>query len=389
MNYRLSKRKGTDFGLLLAILRLARYLVLTNESMDFPWEHLKACIRRLDNNRLPRSLEVMPGGASTRRFVRVHFESGTSAVAMYFPEATKSDELSKHVASVDRWPYLQVHDLLSACKVAIPRIIAEDCDHGLLLVEDLGDDTLSNYLERVPEARHELYQTAIRDLARAQLAFLSVDGRSIVNQRAFDYDLLRCEVEHFRQWALIAQGIQLSLAELDAFEKAATHIAREAEGWPRVFVHRDYQSRNLMVRPLPDGRHELVWIDFQDALQGPRVYDLVALLNDSYQTFTPDFINQRLMEYAHLSGLGPQQLGQIRYEFDWMTVQRKLKDAGRFVYIDRVKGNSSFMRFVLPTMAKVQVALANLKCDPVMRALADCFEIWFQTIRHNQDRSRS
>ncbi len=358
-----------------------------NESADFPWEHLNACVRTLDDNRPPRCVEVMPGGASTRRFVRVRFESGASAVAMYFPEATKSDELGKPDSVADRWPFLQVHDVLSACGVAVPAILARDCEHGLLLVEDLGHDTLANYLERLPEARRELYQIAISELARAQLAFQAVKGDSIVSRRAFDFDLLRWEVAHFRQWALEAQGIQLTSAESDIFELAATHIAREAAGWRRVFVHRDYQSRNLMVRKLPQHRCELVWIDFQDALLGPRVYDLVALLNDSYQSFTPDFIDQRLVEYVQHSDLDLREFGQIRHEFDWMTVQRKLKDAGRFVYIDRVKGNSSFMRFVLPTMAKVRGALVNLRHDPIMHALAECFEVWFERISFDRERT--
>ena len=308
---------------------------------------------------------------------------------MHFPEATKSDELSKPDSPDDRWPFLQVYDVLSACKVAVPKVLAQDCSHGLLVVEDLGDDTLANYLERVPEARLNLYQMAIRDLARAQLAFRDIAGGSIITRRAFDFDLLRWELDHFRQWALESQGIQLAPGESDIFETAATHIAREAASWPRVFVHRDYQSRNLMVRQLPAGSCELVWIDFQDALLGPRVYDLVALLNDSYQTFSSDFIEQRLAEYVKHGGLAPPELEQIRHEFDWMTVQRKLKDAGRFVYIDRVKGNPSFMRFVLPTMAKVRIALANLLSDPLMRALAECFDGWYERISYGRDRASS
>jgi aminoglycoside/choline kinase family phosphotransferase len=354
-----------------------------NVITGFPWEPLKHCVQRLDSNRPARLLEVMPGGASTRSFVRVHFESGASAVAMYFPEAMKSDELAKPDGAVDRWPFLQVHALLTACNVAVPKILAEDCEQGLLLVEDLGEDTLANYLDRAPEARGELYQVAVRDLARAQIAFDANPGDSIVTRRAFDYDLLRWEVDHFRQLALEAQGVQLSAAEVDVFETAATYIAREAASWPRAFVHRDYQSRNLMVRREPDSSLKLYWIDFQDALLGPRVYDLVALLSDSYQTFTSEFIDDRLLDYLNHRGRSRSEFEQIRFEFDWVTVQRKLKDAGRFVFIDRVKGNSSFLRFVLPTISKVSVALENLRSDPVMGALADCLERWFEKLKNS------
>jgi len=321
----------------------------------------------------------MPGGASTRRFVRVHFDSGGTAVAMFFPESAQSEEITKPVSGARRWPFLQVHELLSECKVNVPRILAEECDHGLLIVEDLGDDTLANFLVRQPELRDEMYRIAVRDLSRAQVAYRLIERRTIVQRRAFDFELLHWEVEHFREWALEALGIQLTPAESRVFATASEHIARTAQSWPRVLVHRDYQSRNLMVQP-SEGGHRLVWIDFQDALMGPRVYDLVALLNDSYQSFTMDFVHQRLTEYLEFTGLTPDDMSQLRHEFDWMTVQRKLKDAGRFVYIDRVKGNCAFLHFVVPTVAKVRVAIQALTHDRVMAELAECLEGWYGRI---------
>jgi hypothetical protein len=120
-----------------------------------------------------------------------------------------------------------------------------------------------------------------------------------------------------------------------------------------------------MVRP--DGR--LCWIDFQDALLGPRVYDLVALLNDSYQTFDRPFVEARLADYARSAGLGESGVAELRREFDLVTVQRKLKDAGRFVFIDRVKQNPSFLKFVEPTIVKVRASLSRLQDDDDMREL--------------------
>ncbi len=132
-------------------------------------------------------------------------------------------------------------------------------------------------------------------------------------------------------------------------------------------MHRDYQSRNLLVRP----GGGLCWIDFQDALLGPRVYDLVALLNDSYQSFDRAFVEARLDDYARALGpLGTGERASLGRQFDLVTVQRKLKDAGRFVFIDRVKGNGSFLQFVEPTIAKVRSSLARLADDDDMRALS-------------------
>ena len=87
------------------------------------------------------------------------------------------------------------------------------------------------------------------------------------------------ELHHFREWGLEAwSGKKPSASERARARRApSAGIAEQLAAAPRGFTHRDYQSRNLMVK---DG--ELVVIDFQDALQGPRQYDLVALLRDSY-----------------------------------------------------------------------------------------------------------
>lgn len=337
--------------------------------METSREPLPALARLVDRlGAPPLAAEPMPGGASTRRFFRVGLGARGSAVAMWFPDATKPDEIAKTDESGRRWPFLEVRDLLASRGIRVPAVLAEACGDGLLLVEDLGDDTLAAYLARRPEAREQLYQAAVRDLAAAQLALAELPAGSIVRDRSFDTDLLRWEVDHFREWALEARGITLDGADRAVFDEAADHLATTIAAWRRGFVHRDYQSRNLMVREV-DGRPELVWIDFQDALLGPRVYDLVALLNDSYQTFTREFVEERLAEYCAHLGLPPGARAEIVREFDLVTVQRKLKDAGRFVFIDRTKGNPGFLQFIEPTITKARASLARLQEDPRLAAL--------------------
>jgi aminoglycoside/choline kinase family phosphotransferase len=303
----------------------------------------------------------MPGGASTRRYFRVEYR-GKTAVAMYVPEGAKPEEIAKDAVRA-RWPFLEVRDLLAARGVDVPEIYAEDCSSGWLVLEDLGDDTLANYLLRNQKKKAELYTRAIQDLARAQERLSDLPADSIVRTRAFDEDLLRWEIEHFREWGLEARGIVLGAEQRALFDDIAQRLAKKIAAWPRGFVHRDYQSRNLMVRPT----ESLCWIDFQDALLGPRIYDVVALLSDSYQEFDRAFVLDRLAEFAAGHGLS-SEAKSLETEFDTMTVQRKLKDAGRFVFIDRVKSNPSFLKFVVPTIHKVKASIARLD-DPDMRAL--------------------
>jgi hypothetical protein len=315
----------------------------------------------------------MPGGASTRKYFRVALPGGRTAVGMFVPEGAKPEEIQKGAVHA-RWPFLEVRELLAERGVDVPRVLGEDTERGWLLIEDLGDDTLANYLLRHPEEKTALYARAVRDLASAQRALGELPQGSVVTTRAFDEDLLRWEIDHFREWGLDARGKTLAPADRAEFDAIADRLARRIAGWPRGFTHRDYQSRNLMVRAGPS----LVWIDFQDALLGPRVYDLVALLNDSYQEFDRAFVEARLDEYAKEQGLDAEERDRLGLEFDLVTVQRKLKDAGRFVFIDRVKANASFLKFVTPTVRKVKGALERLK--PRDADMARLWEILHRTV---------
>ena len=340
---------------------------MTLPSPPPPFETLAPLLDRALGDREPKIVEI-EGGASTRRFFRVTGKDGRSAVAMYVP--LPSQELTKALETGHRWPFLEVRDLLAEKAIRVPALLGEACEAGWLLVEDLGD-TLAQHLEHSPQDKPALYQRAVRDLARAQLALTTLPEHSIVCQRAFDVDLLRWEMEHFREWALEARGIQLDVKQLETFARAAEYLATTIASWPRGFVHRDYQSRNLMVIPSANGVHDLGWIDFQDAMLGPRVYDLVALLGDSYQTFDRAFVDSRLSEFCSELNLDEAAEAELGRQFDMVTVQRKLKDAGRFVFIERKNGNPSFLKFIDPTIAKARASLARLADDKQLAEFAE------------------
>ena len=337
-----------------------------------PLDALESLVHRVSQSSCGLQATEMPGGASTRRYYRVEMPNGSSAIAMYVPEVGKPDEFVKVDESGRRWPFLEVRELMASRDISVPRVLGEACDQGFLLLEDLGDDTLANYLLRRPERKTNVYQIAVRDLARAQRVLQDLPAESIVRERAFDEELLAWEVDHFREWALEARGIQLTAPQRQVFDSAREWLASTVSAWPRGFVHRDYQSRNLMVRQHDNNEEELVWIDFQDALLGPRVYDLVALLNDSYQSFDRAFVEARLDEYATHLGVSEAASARVVREFDIVTVQRKLKDAGRFVFIDREKNNPNFLPFVESTIEKARLSLSRVTDE---KALLDLGEL--------------
>jgi len=324
-------------------------------------------------------LDTIAGGASPRRFHRARaardtpaaravFRGHRTAIVMEVPADTPDVVFARERGR--DWPFLEVRALLEARDVRVPSLFAEARDRGLLLVEDLGD-TLAERLAVHPDEREQLYALAVRDLARAQGALETLPEDCVVRLRAFDEALLGLEIDHFREWFLEARGKTLDARERAVFDAARGWLVTTIASLPRGFVHRDYQSRNLLVSLSPGaGARELGWIDFQDALLGPRAYDLVALLCDSYQPFDRAFVERRLDDYAAARGLSGEARLALGRQFDLVTVQRKLKDAGRFVFIERKKNDPSFLRFVEPTLGIVRQALARVSDVSELRELA-------------------
>ena len=286
-----------------------------------------------------------------------------SHVVMVLPPGAKPEEVTKGgPPAVD--PFVDVQGFLRRAAVRVPEILAFDADGprgGLMVLEDLGDEMLETRL-LAGDPPEPLYERAIDALAalRARAEAIPRDEpRCVAFGRAFDRDLYLWELHHFREWLLEAwKGRALSPAERGLVDREFERIAAALDAEPKGFTHRDYQSRNLMV--LPDGTQAV--IDFQDALLGPRQYDLVALLRDSYVELEPALVDAMLRRYLdrlHAEG-GPRlAYGPFRERFDLLTVQRKLKDAGRFVFIDRVKKNPGFLPSIPASLRYVRDAFGR------------------------------
>ncbi|HUB08135.1 MAG TPA: phosphotransferase, partial [Myxococcales bacterium] len=318
------------------------------------------------------SVQKLKGDASSRSYYRVARPGGPSAVAMVLPaDATKSEEASKGDAPAEL-PFLNVHRYLAAQGVPVPRIERIDLGAGVLILEDLGDVTLEAALLAGGEAaRDRWYGEAIDLLVALRAKAEAQPGGCIAFERAFDFDLLRWEFDHYVEWGLRARtGRRLDEHQEALLRDAGDRLCRAIADLPRGFTHRDYQSRNLMVTP-----RGLVVIDFQDALLGPRVYDLVALLRDSYVELPEPFVDAMLRRY--LEGLRSRTGESVPFEafrrtFDLVTVQRKLKDGGRFEFIDRVKKNPSFLPHVPASFRYVARALERLPEErPLLALLRD------------------
>src|SRR5690606_27325503 len=237
----------------------------------------------------PFDLAPASADASFRRYFRASFADGSpSRIVMDAPPEKE-----------DVRPWLHVAELFRAAGAHVPEVLAQDLDHGFLLLSDLGSTTYLNALQppagQAPDLHRaaHLYADALGSLAAIQCA-----SRPGVLP-AYDRALLLRELQLFPEWYIARhKGVTLTDAETAKLNTAFERILAVNLAEPQVFVHRDYHSRNLMLLEPSTGLGANPGIiDFQDAVYGPISYDLVSLLKDAYIRWDEDFILDMLIRY--------------------------------------------------------------------------------------------
>lgn len=314
-----------------------------------------------DGFRPTAPVTLLPPSASQRRYARCVGADRVARIAMLLPPPPDSpDEVGGVVVTrVADDPFVLVQQWLASAGVPVPRIHAIDEAARILWLDDLGDVDLFACVQRPGPARMRWYGEAVSLLAQVRAA---PAAPAFVTARSFDGALLAWELEHYVEWRLGADlGITPSPRDRAVLDESFRWLVGEIEAMPKATMHRDYQSRNLMVQD-----DQLVVIDFQDAMQGPLVYDAVALLRDSYVSLDLDTFDALVDAVA--ATLPTYEATTIARYVSLQTVQRKLKDAGRFVQLDRVRGNASFLQWIPNSLAYVDVALRRV---PELSGLAE------------------
>jgi N-acetylmuramate 1-kinase len=311
----------------------------------------------------PVLVDRLPGDASNRSYYRIT-GAGVPVIAMVLadgdPHKAAAEEISKDSGAGEELPFLNVLRFLSRHNLPVPRLLYDGRDEGVLLLEDLGDVTLLDYAGPLAEPEREaVYATAVDELVKLQIAGQAeLQGSDcIAYRRRFDGDLLYWEFHHFLEYAIEKKGIVLAAGDRVRLDTAFRRLSDRIAGMAPILVHRDYHSRNLMF-----SRQRLFLIDFQDALMGPAAYDLASLLRDSYITVGEAVVDRLVERYrmaARDAGIGKWSADEFREMFDLVSVQRNLKAAGRFDYIDQVKGNPKFLADIPRTLGYVKQNLAR------------------------------
>jgi N-acetylmuramate 1-kinase len=287
----------------------------------------------------PAKIERASTDASFRRYFRVFVEDRT-LIAMDAPPDRE-----------DSRPFVKVAGLLLEAGLNAPRILEHDLAQGFLLVTDLGT---TSYLAALnAENADRLFDDAATALVRWQAS-----GRAGVLP---DYDeaLLARELQLFPDWYLAKHlGVTLGPAQRDSLEKVFRAILAVNLAEPRVFVHRDFMPRNLMVcEPNPG------ILDFQDAVFGPVSYDIACLYRDAFVSWDEERVLDgtiRYWEKARRAKLPvPADFALFWRDVEWMGLQRHLKVLGIFARLAHRDGKKGYVEDTPRFLGYVRHAVAR------------------------------
>ena len=283
------------------------------------------------------TLRPASADASFRRYFRVLHE-GVSYVVMDAPPQKE-----------DSRQFIRISKMLFDLGLNVPEVIDESLQQGFLLLSDLGSAPYLDVLDE--ETVERLYGDALGALATLQAC--APDNASLP---AYDRALLLGEMELSREWLMGKHlGLSPDAAQTGMIDAAFELLAENALAQPRVCVHRDYHSRNLMHAAVNNPGI----LDFQDAVIGPVTYDLASLLRDCYIDWPRARVEDWALGYLDLalqSGIlraehdDPQQF--LRW-FDLMGMQRHLKAAGIFARLKHRDGKAGYLQDIPRTLGYV------------------------------------
>ena len=276
------------------------------------------------------SLSPASSDASFRSYWRATDVHGATHVLMDAPPAQENCAA-----------FIDISARLHTAGLLVPTVLAKDLAQGFLLLPDLGTRTLLPELNAASVEPH--YQAAMTAILHMQL------HTDVVGLPNYDAPRLDAEMELFPEWFLRRHlGITPSCEDFDIIEATMMQLRNLALMQPKVFVHRDFHSRNLMLADTDNvAVQRLAVIDFQDAVRGPISYDLVSLLRDCYISWPEADVARWVEHYRTLSGqAGLHQADSQAFKrwFDWMGVQRHLKVLGIFARLNYRDGKSAYLQ---------------------------------------------
>jgi len=334
------------------------------------------------------TINKLTGDASTRAYYRAQCGDGSLIVSLYstpFDETERAAdrlrklELSNPSARLtfasDPCAHIESTRLFLDSSLPVPRILATEGSHGMMLFEDVGDLRLQDWLAGRSAAEvRDAYLRATRLIVSIQDATgQALQAGSICSEMAFDEAKLRWELGFFfANYFNRYLRLRLDPAEANHAQEDFRALAAELASRPRVLTHRDYHARNLMMQA-----GKMFVIDHQDARMGPASYDLASLIYDPYTILPSELIAElieRFIEMKSQSSRPLERAADFRRELELMTAQRMLKAIGTYAS-QAAQNNPTYIAYIEPARARAIAAMKRLGRFDATRALLERTQI--------------
>ncbi|OIQ33199.1 MAG: aminoglycoside phosphotransferase [Alphaproteobacteria bacterium MedPE-SWcel] len=294
---------------------------------------------------------LLAGDASTRRYRRLTGDSGQTVILMDWPPDTGGDTR----------PFVELANYLTGLNISAPRILAQDHESGLLVIEDLGDALFTQAIAAQPRMENTLYRAATDLLVHLHQA--PVPELSPLTPRV----LAEMTGLAFTEYRRAVKGQSNDMAR-SHFEDQFEEILRESLTGDMVFVHRDYHAENLIWLPDRDGLRRVGVIDFQDARAGHCSYDLVSLLQDARRDVPTRIETDMIDRYIEATGIDEVA---FRRAYAVVGVQRNMRILGIFARLSQTFGKRHYIDFVPRVWSHFERGLSHPALETVADAVLD------------------
>jgi aminoglycoside/choline kinase family phosphotransferase len=325
---------------------------------------LPEALLRQTMTRFPRfaksaiAIERLEKGGSDRSYYRIRVTDEHSLILVKYGAQR---EENRH--------YVAIAQFLKSVGVNVPEIYFHDEMEQLIWMQDLGERDLWCFRDESWTVRRELYERALdQAILLHTKAHRALPRSGLTLQVEFDAELYRWEQNYFFENCL---GRFFHIDDEVIAERcdraALGEIADQLGGQPRVLVHRDFQSQNVMIHE--DCAH---LIDFQGLRPGLMQYDLASMVYDPYVALTPDEREELVCYFAErLFEAGFTPAGDFRTVLDLCAVQRLMQALGAYGFLGLVKERTAFLDHVPAALASLKTILARVPCLQSLRTILE------------------
>ncbi len=323
---------------------------------------------------------TLKGDASDRSYFRVNYTLQNSQESSIIVMQLKEPDVEKE-PDFNRMQKFLIHQ-----GMPVPEILFYDANRGLIFLEDGGDIHLEDIAHRSPGKIIFWYKKAIELIVTMQ-THVTKNMRPYCPAYTlkFDVEKLMWEmdfmIKHYIQ-GYLKRGLKQD--EISKIRTALLDICKPLAEEKHFFVHRDFHSRNLMIRD-----KNLLLLDFQDARMGPRQYDLASLLKDSYVVLKEETRNELLNYYLELMEKEegqPVSRSHFLSIFDLMSIQRNLKAIGTFAFQYMEHKNERYLEYLSPTLQYIR---STIDSRPDLETLGKSLKQAIPALTQNNKVTRS